>query len=90
MKDLDVLMDELWQVSREIKPWYGVDKVKGYAVYIWTKGKDGENVFDICADKLLFYVEDHEVIEEAKSTIEKIQAKLKEIDLWWKYNKDNK
>ena len=85
MKDLNVLMEELWQVSHEIEPWYGVDKVKGEAVYIWTHGEDGENVFDICSDGLQFYVKDHEVIEAAKPTIEKIQAKLQEIDAWWKH-----
>ena len=84
-----------WQLYRElteivdgIRPYYDVDKIKDYSVYIWTKDNPnadseddryGQNVFDICEDELIFYVEDHVVIEEAKQIIEKIQAKLREI-----------
>ena len=84
MKDLNSLMEELEQTSQEILPWYGVDKIRGDSVEIWTKGTNGKNVFDICSNKLILYVKDHEVIEEAKPVIERIQEKLKEIDLWWK------
>lgn len=88
MKDLDVLMEELQQISQEILPWYGFEKVKGERLDIWTKGTEGKNVFDISTDGLHFYVKEHEVIKEAKPTIKKIQNKLKEIELWWKLNKD--
>lgn len=86
---------DYWQLYRElvgivdgIAPYYDVDKIKSYSVYVWTKDNPnadneadmyGQNVFDICEDKLIFYVEDHVVIEEAKPVIEKIQAKLREI-----------
>jgi hypothetical protein len=82
------LYGELSCIAGEIKPYYDIDKVKSYSVYVWTKGnpnadneddKYGRNVFDICEDELIFYVEDHVVIEEAKPIIEKIQAKLREI-----------
>ena len=79
---------ELVGIVDEIRTYYDVDKIKSYSVYIWTKDNPnadseddryGQNVFDICEDELIFYVEDHEIIEEAKPVIEKIQAKLREI-----------
>ena len=82
------LYKELTEAVDEIRPYYDVDKVKRGSVYIWTKDNPdadnedemyGQNVFDICEGELIFYVEDHAVIEEAKIIIEKIQAKLREI-----------
>jgi hypothetical protein len=72
----------------EIRPYYDIGKIKPYSVYIWTKDNPnadneddtyGRNVFDICEDELIFYVENHVVIEGAKPIIEKIQVKLREI-----------
>ena len=74
------LYKELVQISDEIRPYYDIDKVKWYSVYIWTKDDDwGENVFDIQKDDIVFYVEDHVIIEEAKPIIKKIQRKLLEL-----------
>ena len=79
---------ELTGIVDEIRPYYDVDKIKSYSVYVWTKdnpnadsedGMYGQNVFDICGDELIFHVEDHVIIEDAKPVIEKIQAKLREI-----------
>lgn len=74
----DSAFDKLFKIAREIEPWYDVDKVKDYAVYIWTKDEDGENVFDILADKLVFYTQ-HEVIPDAIPIILRIQEQLKEV-----------
>jgi hypothetical protein len=82
------LFNELVNISNEILPYYDIDKVKWYSVYIWTKGNEidphdyGENVFDIEADKIVKFVKDHEIIEEAKPIIEKIQRKLKELSVY--------
>lgn len=79
------LYKELVQIANEIRQYYDIDKVKWYSVYIWTKASEvddddwGENVFDIQENKIVFYVKDHVIIEEAKPIIKKIQAKLKEI-----------
>jgi hypothetical protein len=73
------LYDELVQISKEILPYYDIDKIKPHSVYIWTKGENGDNVFDILTEEIMFYVNDHIVIEDAKPIIEKIQLKLKEI-----------
>ena len=73
--------DKLFKIAHEIEPWYTVDKVKDYAVYIWTKDTDedfGKNPFDIKADDIMFYV-DHEIIPEALPAIQRIQEQLKKI-----------
>lgn len=75
--------DKLFKIAHEIEPWYDVDKVKDYAVYIWTKDTNegfGENVFDIKADDIMFYVE-HEIIPEAIPAIKRIQEQLKKIEI---------
>lgn len=80
MNQFDTLYNELVQISNEIKLYYDIDKIKPYTVYIWTKGEDGVNVFDILADEIVFYVKNHILIEEVKPIIKKIQLKLKEIE----------
>lgn len=75
--------DKLFKIAHEIEPWYSVDKVKAYAVYIWTKDTNegfGKNVFDIEADDIMFYVE-HEIIPEAIPVIKRIQEQLKKIEI---------
>ena len=76
-------LDKLFKIAHKIKSWYSVDKVKDYAVYIWTKDTNegfGENVFDIEADDIVFYVE-HEIIPEAIPVIKRIQEQLKKIEI---------
>ena len=84
------LYKELVQVVNEIQPYYDIDKIKWYSVYIWTKENNndlGENVFDIQENKIIFYVENHTIIEEVKPIIIKIQEKLKELSLYTKNSK---
>lgn len=86
------LYEELEQlVNEELSPYYGVDKIKWYSVYVWTKESyygacDNENVFDIQKDKIIYYVKDHMIIEEAKPIIKKIQMKLQELDKYVEIN----
>jgi hypothetical protein len=54
-----VLYNELEQISNEILPYYDINKIKSYSVYIWTKGKYGKNVFDIEKDEIIFYIKDY-------------------------------
>lgn len=85
----DLLYEELVQATKAIKPYYDIDKIKTYSVYIWTKGDPnadihtdeywGENVFDIYPDQIVFYVEDHVIPEEVMPIIHNIQSKLKAI-----------
>lgn len=74
--------DKLFKIAHEIEPWYSVDKVKSYAVYIWTKDADegfGKNIFDIEADNIVFYTE-HSIIPEALPVIKRIQEQLKKVE----------
>lgn len=81
------MYDELWALSHELTPWFDIDKVKPYSVYVWTKDTEdpccvhGENVFDIFYDRLQFYqcMNQWEMPNEAMPVIKKIQDKLKEI-----------
>lgn len=89
----EVLYDELVRAAREIEPYYDIDKIKSYSVYIWTKGNEdadintdeywGSNVFDIQEDRIVFYVEDHIISEEVIPIIQNIQSKIKAIRLNW-------
>lgn len=76
------LYDELTEIVDEIRPYYNIDKIKTYAVYVLTKDDDyGYNVFDIESDKIEFYDKKHQIIEKALPIITKIQNKLKEIEI---------
>ena len=85
MDKFDFLYNELMQISKDILLYYDIDKIKPYSIYIWTKDENGENVFDIEKDEIIFYVKDYEIIEEAKPIIEKIQFKLKEISQYLQF-----
>lgn len=81
MNKYDLLYNELIKISESISPYYDVDKIKPYSVYIWSKDKNSKNVFDILEEGIVFYVEDHRILDKAKPIIKRIQLKLKEIRL---------
>lgn len=81
------LYHELKELTDKLEPWYVIDKIKWYSVYVWTKDNPdneeypfGENSFDIWADEIVFYTEDHVIPDEAIPIIQEIQEKLKEIN----------
>jgi hypothetical protein len=86
--------NELRDLAHQLEPWFDIDKVKSYGVYVWTKGEDlndpdypyGENVFDIYADRIQFYQCNHvwHLPNEAISIITKIQEKLREVNTFSK------
>lgn len=79
----DELLQELYDLSKGLEPWYVVDKVKWSAVYVWSKTDwRGENLFDILPDKIHYFVEDHVIPDEAWPIIRSIQTKMNEI---WDY-----
>ena len=82
IEEFDNWYEELVEISHKIDPYYDIDKIKSYSVYIWTKGDldNSENVFDIRPNEIVFYVKDHEIIEEAIPIIKEIQAKLRELN----------
>ena len=82
-KEFNEYYDSLCEIACEILPYYDIDKTKTYAVYIWNKADnldDQWNVFDIYSNEIVMYDEEHEIIEEAKPIIKRIQDKLKEFD----------
>lgn len=82
-KEFNDYYDSLCEIASEILPYYDIDKIKTYAVYIWNKAdnlEDRWNVFDIYSNEIVMYDKEHEIIEEAKPIIKKIQDKLKEFD----------
>ena len=84
INEFNKLYEELIEISKEILPYYDIDKVKPYSVYVWSKEVDddfGENLFDIEADKIVFYNDRHELDKEVLPIINKIQSKLKEIKI---------
>lgn len=83
MDKFSQLYEELIVISNEILPYYDIDKIKPYSVYIWSKEEPndfGENLFDIEANRVIFYNYQHEIINDAMPIIKKIQYKLKEIE----------
>ena len=83
---MDEFYMELHKAVDQIRPYYDIDKIKQYSVYIWTKdrmGDDGliiygDNVFDIQKDKIVFYDETHVIPDEVMPIIRNIQSKLME------------
>lgn len=85
---MDEFYKELYKAVEEIRPYYDIDKIKPYSVYIWTKVSEedyqsddnfyGENVFDIMKDEIVFYNKDHVIPDEVMPIIRNIQSKLME------------
>lgn len=78
----DWYFETLREKAYKLLPYYDIDKVKAYGVYVWSKedeNGDNENVFDIYDEEITFWTDDHTIIEEAKPIVEDIQHFL------WKY-----
>lgn len=72
--------DILCEKVSKLYPYYDIDKIKTYGVYVWNKADnfdDQDNIFDIMSDEIVFYTDDHTIIEEAKPIIEDIQNFIK-------------
>lgn len=88
-KDIHTVYDngmykELLDLANELSPWFDIDKISWYSVYVWTKDDGdfgGQNVFDIFADYLQFYnsMKPWRLPVEALPVIQKTQEKMREI-----------
>lgn len=86
-KDIRAVYDngmykELVDLANELSPWFDIDKVSWYSVYVWTKDDStNQNVFDIFSDYLQFYnsTKPWRLPVEALPIIQKIQEKMTEI-----------
>ena len=75
----DEFYNELYKAVDQIRPYYDIDKIKPYSVYIWTKDEGdvyGDNVFDIMKDEIVFYDTTHVIPDEVMPIIRNIQSKL--------------
>ena len=82
-KEFNEYYNSLCEIVDELLPYYDIDKTKTYAVYVWNKANsldNQDNVFDIYSNRIDMWDEEHEIIEEAKPIIKRIQDKLKEFD----------
>ena len=75
--------EHMRELVEQLRPWYDIDKIKPWGVYMWTKDSseyelDGENVFDIYANEVAMYNEEHVIPDEAWPIIREIQGWLKE------------
>lgn len=71
--------EKLWKTSMLLEKYYDIDKVKPFAVYVYDKD-DSKNsdvgIFDIYKNEIVFYTDDHTIIEDAKPIIKGIQKLL--------------
>lgn len=75
--------DNLWDLADKLRLYYDIDKVKNHSIYVWNKAdnlEEQDNIFDIKANEIIFYTDDHTIIEEAKPIIEDIQEFMRKYD----------
>lgn len=79
------LYKELTQLSKELLSYYDIDKVKWYSVAAWDKEDLGKNLFDITAFEIYFWdgYDKSMIPDEAMPIVEKIQIKLRQIQLFF-------
>ena len=77
----DDKFEKLWETSMLLEKYYDIDKVKPWVVYVYDKD-DSKNkdwgLFDIYKNEIIFYTDNHTIIEEAKPIIKMIQELLEE------------
>ena len=77
----DDKFEKLWKTVQPLRKYYDIDKVKMWVVYVYdkdnSKNKDW-GLFDIYKNEIVFYTDNHTIIEEAKPIIKKIQELLEE------------
>ena len=67
------------ELTDRLSPWYSIDKIKSWAVFIWSKDRpEGYNcnLFDIHKDEICYFSEDHVIPDEAWPIIREIQEML--------------
>lgn len=72
--------EKLIDVVNKLRPYYSIDKIKPYSVYVWDKNGE-QNLFDINKSNICFYVKDYIIPEEVQPIISEIQFVLKQISL---------
>ena len=74
--------DDLVRTASKIRSFYDVNNIRWDSVYLGLKTNWWpRNILCITADDVIFYDDNHTIIEESKPIIREIQSKLKEIDV---------
>lgn len=73
--------EKLQEAVQALRPYYDIDKIKPWSVYVWTKNalnEDGENIFDIELDRIVCYgnFKETDIIPETLPIIANIQKFL--------------
>lgn len=71
---------ELLELTSKLERWYVIKKVTWYVVYVHDIDDPEINLFDIWADEIVMFDDDHIIPSKAMKAIREIQEKLKEID----------
>ena len=73
--------NKLYEISQKLSPYYVIDKVKPWAVFVYSKETD-EDVFDIVVNRLIFYngYKEEDINKEVLPIIKEIQNQLKIIN----------
>lgn len=74
--------DKLIKIADELRPYYDIDKIKPWSVYVWSKStptSEGDNIFDITKNKIICYgnFKEENIVSESLPIIKKIQEYLK-------------
>lgn len=82
---MEQLYEELIKISKDLSPWFNIERVKPYMVEVWGKDeKTGKkaNLFDITANNVFIWGGRDEgfIPNRAIPIIRKIQNKLEEIE----------
>lgn len=83
-KDFDQMYSDLWDLLQDLRVWYSIDRANSSGIYVWTKGEDSEDLFDILPGEIVMRDKDYVIPDEVKSTVFAIQEKLYDINNYWK------
>lgn len=75
--------DKLCEVVDRLRPYYDIDKIKPWSVYVWSKTNsidDSENLFDIMKNDIICYgnFRKENIIIDCLDIIKEIQKYLEE------------
>lgn len=87
----DIEYNKLWDISQKLRPYYDIDKVKSWAVFVCSKADEGffgEDVFDILPNEIIFYnnYKYEDISKEVLPIISEIQNQLQIIENRGKIN----
>lgn len=71
---------ELLELTSKLERWYSINRVAWYVIYVYSKDDPEINLFDIWADEIVMFDNDHVIPGKAAFIIQEIQEKLKDVN----------